>query len=211
MNKLFKGVSKFTNRIYRRYKSLFMSLKDEQHPHTLFITCSDSRIDPNLITSTLPGELFVVRNVANIVPPFVLAPQYVSAPSAIEYAVKALKVANIVVCGHSDCGGCKALTVPYEELDDLPFTRQWIELARPAEQKVVMEQENHDHHDHSHNLYTEIEKQNVLLQVQHLFSYPFIKERVLKGDLKVYGWYYDIGNGHIYNYDMGDDGFKLVR
>ena len=106
MQKLIDGIIKFRKEDFEAHKELFMELKDRQIPHTLFIACSDSRIDPNLITGSKPGELFIIRNIANIVPPYRDTAEFVATTSAIEYAVLMLGVENIIVCGHSNCGGC---------------------------------------------------------------------------------------------------------
>ena len=122
MDKLLKGVVHFKKRDFEKHRGLFEGLGRDQKPHTLFIGCADSRVVPSLITKTLPGELFIVRNIANIVPPYRMADEYLATTSAIEYAVQMLNVENIVVCGHSNCGGCASL---YQEQNEkLPHTRK---------------------------------------------------------------------------------------
>ena len=106
MDELFNGVIEFNTADYRDHEALFRKISRQQSPHTLFIGCADSRVVPNLITKTMPGELFVVRNVANIVPYYRQANEFLSTTSAIEYALNILNVENIIVCGHSNCGGC---------------------------------------------------------------------------------------------------------
>jgi carbonic anhydrase len=108
-DRLERGVARFRERVYRGNRRFFEELEGGQRPHTLFITCSDSRVDPTLLTDSRPGELFIVRNIANIVPPYRRTEEYVSTTAAIEYALLALKVSFIVVCGHTNCGGCAAL------------------------------------------------------------------------------------------------------
>lgn len=135
MQKLLEGLIKFREIDFEEHKELFGQLSKEQNPHTLFIGCSDSRLIPNLITQTLPGELFVVRNIANIVPPYHESEEYLSTTSSIEYAVNVLEIENIVVCGHSNCGGCKSLYASDEVLNEIPHTKKWLELAYEAKQK----------------------------------------------------------------------------
>ncbi|MFA9423011.1 MAG: carbonic anhydrase, partial [Sedimentibacter sp.] len=142
MQKLLDGIVKFREGDFQAHKELFKKLKESQKPHTLFISCSDSRIDPNMITGTLPGELFIVRNIANIVPPYRKTGEYVATTSAIEYAVLYLQVENIIVCGHSNCGGCSACLKSLDFLHDLPHTNKWLELSYPVRDRVLKEIKN---------------------------------------------------------------------
>ena len=135
MKKLIEGAVAFRQNDFETYEQLFSELGKEQNPHTLFIGCSDSRLVPNMITTTGPGELFIIRNVANIVPPYQSAGEYLAAISAIEYAIQALEVENIVICGHSNCGGIAALYKPDEYFQKLPHTSKWLELANPVKEK----------------------------------------------------------------------------
>ena len=136
MERLFNGYMKFKAEDFERHRQLFQDICRKQNPHTLFIGCSDSRVVPNLITQTDPGELFIVRNIANIVPPYRQTEEYVATTSVIEYAVLALGVDTIVVCGHSNCGGCAALNLPPERLDHLPHVRKWLEVSREVKGRV---------------------------------------------------------------------------
>ncbi|RMF47272.1 MAG: carbonic anhydrase, partial [Deltaproteobacteria bacterium] len=136
MEKLFKGIMRFRREEFLAHRELFCRLGREQKPHTLFIGCSDSRVVPSLITQTHPGELFIVRNVANIVPPYRQTEEFVATTSAIEYAVQALEVDCIVVCGHSNCGGCAALHKSPEELASLPHVRKWLEVSSEVPERV---------------------------------------------------------------------------
>ncbi|ORJ58701.1 carbonic anhydrase [Geothermobacter hydrogeniphilus] len=206
MEKLFKGIMKFRRDEFVSHRELFCTLGREQNPHTLFIGCSDSRVVPNLITRTRPGELFMVRNVANIVPPYRQTEEFVATTSAIEYAVKVLEVESIVVCGHSNCGGCAALHKNGEELADLPHVRKWLEVsrevparvARLAVEKTPAERE------------WLTERVNVLVQMKNLLSYPFIAERVRQGTLEILGWHYIIETGEIYNFNDQLGVFELI-
>ena len=137
MNKLLKGIVRFKKEDFEKHRSLFGSLRRKQTPHTLFIGCADSRVVPALITKTLPGELFIIRNIANIVPPFPLAEEHLSTSSAIEYALQILKVNNIIICGHSNCGGCSSLYHSSEKTT--PHTDQWMKLAEPVKMQVELQ------------------------------------------------------------------------
>ena len=144
ISKLLEGVVRFRNEDFVEHQKLFSELGDNQDPHTLFIGCSDSRLVPNLITNTLPGELFVVRNIANFVPPYRVSAEFAATTAAIEYAVVVLNVENIVVCGHSNCGGCSALYLPEEKLSKIPNVKKWLELAAPIKKQVLEELKDDD-------------------------------------------------------------------
>ena len=134
MDKLIKGALQFMQEGFLEHKDLFKDLKEEQNPHTLFIGCADSRVIPNLITSTAPGELFVVRNIANIIPPYRIKDEYLATTSAIEYALYALNVKNIIICGHSNCGGCK--DIPSKKAELLPNVKKWVSLIDDIKRQV---------------------------------------------------------------------------
>lgn len=191
---LTKRFKSFKAKEYSQHEHKFKQLKSSQNPHTLFIGCADSRLMPALITESEPGELFVIRNVANVVPPYTLEPASIGISSAIEYALVALKVQSIVVCGHSNCGGCKATFLSEEELSSLPHTRQWVSLVSPANEQVMQEQGNTKPIE---ELTIEVEQQNIRNQLENLKDYPTVKERLAAGDLKFYGWYFDIENASI--------------
>lgn len=167
------------------------NLADGQSPDALFITCSDSRIDPNLITRTAPGELFVVRNAGNIVPP---AGSFDGASAAIEYAVAALRVPHVVVCGHSGCGAIGALLDP-SAADGLPLVQQWVDHATDAV-------DGDDGLD-------PIER-NVVVQLDHLRSLPAVADRLAAGDLTLHGWVFDIGSGSIRALDDAGTAFAPI-
>lgn len=202
---LIDGVVKFRKEDFEKDKEFFQGLKDGQKPHTFYIGCSDSRIVPNLITKTLPGELFVVRNIANIVPPFSRNDGTLKCTAAIlEYAVKYLEVENIVVCGHSNCGGLKALFYDEEKLKALPFVESWLELIKDLKEKVKNIEDVKLRE-------WELEQLNVVRQIQNLLSYPFVNEAVESGKLKLYGWYYIIETAEVFNYNFEKKEFELIN
>ncbi|MEI7884903.1 MAG: carbonic anhydrase [Clostridia bacterium] len=202
MQKLLDGIVKFRRGDFENHKELFKDLRKGQQPHTLFISCSDSRVDPNMITGTLPGELFIIRNIANIVPPYRETEEYVATTSAIEYAVLVLNVENIIICGHSNCGGCAASFVAEESLANLPHTRKWLELIHPVREKVLAEIPENEPEAREWMM----EQLNVVEQLKHLLTYPYIKEKVATGMLHLSGWHYIIETGEmfIYNKDAGE-------
>ena len=203
---LFEGVKEFSEKDYPEHRELFQELGRGQKPHTLFIGCSDSRVVPNLITRTLPGELFMVRNIANLVPYYRNTEEYVATTSAIEYAVQVLEVENIVVCGHSNCGGCASLNLPAERLEHLPHVRKWLEVSKEVRGRV--DRLVTDDSPEEREWLTE--RVNILVQMRNLLSYPYIKEHFDQGTLSVLGWHYIIETGEIYNFCDEEKVFKLI-
>lgn len=206
MDRLFKGHMKFREEDFEGHRQLFKELGRTQKPHTLFIGCSDSRVVPNLITQTHPGELFIVRNVANIVPPYRQTEEYVATTSAIEYAVQALEVDTIVICGHSNCGGCAAMNLPPEKLDHLPHVRKWLEVSKEVKGRVdrLMTDDSPEEREWL------TEQINILVQMRNLLTYPYIEEKYRQGGLNIYGWHYIIETGEIYNFNDAKEVFELV-
>jgi carbonic anhydrase len=210
VDNLFEGVINFNNNEYKRYSELFKKMGAGQNPHTLFIGCSDSRVVPNLITKSLPGELFVVRNIANIVPLYRSVNEFLATTSAIEYAVNMLAVKNIVVCGHSNCGGCRALYMTDEDLKSIPHTKKWLELAKDVK-KIVLNLaagNNLDLDERERELLTE--RENVKEQIKHLYSYPYIKAKLTDKKINIYGWHYVIETGEVYNYSFDKNCYEKI-
>ena len=207
MQKLLNGIVQFKRSDFESHKELFKQLKSEQKPHTLFISCSDSRVDPNLITGTLPGELFIIRNIANLVPPYREAGEFLSTTAAIEYAVMALEVENIIVCGHSNCGGCAAALNPDQIKVDLPHTQKWLQLAEPITQRVKLEISA----DEPEAREWMMEQANVIEQPKHLLTYPYIRERVISSKIELSGWHYIIETGEVFIYDQHQETFLLAN
>jgi len=207
MQRLLEGLVKFRRGDFEAHRELFTELKAEQKPHTLFITCSDSRVDPNMITGTLPGELFIIRNIANLVPPYRETLEYVATTSAIEYAVLSLGVENIIVCGHSNCGGCAACLQPSEFLVTMPHTQKWLELALPVRDRVLKEIPAADPEARQWMM----EQVNVVEQLKHLMAYPYIQQQVASGQLTISGWHYIIETGEVFIYDPNAREFLLAN
>jgi carbonic anhydrase len=208
MRKLIWGIVEFREHELPRYAAHFRDLAGGQSPDTLFITCADSRVVPNLLVSTDPGELFTMRNVGNLVPPATadgLSTGDLSEASAIEYAVKILKVANIVVCGHSGCGAMKAVLAP-APLDDAPNLAAWLHHARPAATRLAQEAET------SAVLapYDRLSQLNVLVQLEHLMTYPDVRAAVARGTLRLSGWWFDIASGDMYAYRPESHTFAVI-
>ncbi|HOR99029.1 MAG TPA: carbonic anhydrase [Prolixibacteraceae bacterium] len=207
MKNLYNGAISFRKKDFETHKALFDDLSNAQKPHTLFIGCSDSRLVPSLITSTIPGELFIIRNIANIIPPYKKGNNFPATSAAIEYAVLSLEVENIIVCGHSNCGGCASLYKTEEQMKDLAHTNLWLELARPVKNRVMQMLPKATFAEREWMT----EQMNVLEQINHLFTYPYILERFNNDKLSIIGWYYVIETGDIYNYDVDKGYFELIN
>lgn len=191
---LLRGVDAFTRDIYPQNVELFKDLAQSQSPHTLFLTCCDSRIVPELITQTQPGELFVSRNIGNIVPAYGEMLGGVSA--VIEYAVMVLGVQQIVICGHSDCGAMKGLLGP--PLTDMPTVAAWLRNAEAARSVVFAREHAPDEMLH------EMIEENVRLQLAHLRTHPAVAARLAQRQLVLQGWVYDIEHGRVAIFADGD-------
>ncbi len=207
MEKLFKGIVEFQREDFEGHRELFQELGRKQNPHTLFIGCSDSRVVPNLITRTHPGELFVIRNIANIVPPYRVTGEYVATTAAIEYAVLALGIDSIVVCGHSNCSGCASLHASPESMVHLPHVRKWLEISSEVPERVARRL-GADTSPEAREWLTE--QINVTVQMRNLLTYPYIQERYRRGECKILGWHYIIETGEIFNYNPETRIFELI-
>lgn len=196
------GVIRFQNEVYPQKKELFEKLSKGQAPEALFITCSDSRIETAMITQTDPGELFICRNAGNIVPPHTTHTGGMTA--SIEFAVAALNVPHIVICGHTECGAMKGAMNP-EGLDNLPHVKEWLGYSKAA--VAIVDQLAPESNEERMQLLLE---RNVMLQLQHLKTHPSVAARLAKGDLKLHGWVYDIKTGDVQAYNEDSDRFESV-
>jgi carbonic anhydrase len=195
MRKLITGLREFKATYFSSHRDLFEQLSHGQHPRVLFITCSDSRIVPSLMTQTDPGELFVIRNAGNIIPPYGAANGGEGA--AVEYAIHALGIEQIVVCGHSHCGAMKGLLHLNKLQEEMPLVYDWLRHAE-ATRRLVKE----NYKDYSNEELLEIAiAENVLTQIENLQTYPVVHSRLYQGKLKIYGWIYHIETGEILAYD----------
>ncbi|MFB2933877.1 carbonic anhydrase [Aerosakkonemataceae cyanobacterium BLCC-F154] len=196
MRKLIRGLREFQSNYFTSHRELFEKLSDEQHPRALFITCSDSRIDPNLLTQTEPGELFIIRNAGNIIPPYRAANGGEGA--AIEYAVVALGIKQIIVCGHSNCGAMKGLLQIGKLAEEMPLVYDWLKHAEATRRLI---KENYQNYQGKELLDATIEE-NVFTQIENLRTYPVIHSKLHRGELNIYGWVYKIETGGVFVYSM---------
>lgn len=193
MDDLIEGVQEFQAEVFQERQALFQRLKSGQNPDALFITCSDSRVNPNLITQTDPGQLFIIRNAGNIIPPHGAANGGEGA--TVEYAVLALGIRDIIVCGHSHCGAMHGLTHP-EELSEMPAVTRWL---RHAEATRLVVRHKYPHLD-GEELQTQTARENVLIQIENLQTHPTVAARLSMGELKLHGWMYHFETGEVSAY-----------
>jgi carbonic anhydrase len=194
---LVEGLRRFRRESFPWFREHYQRLVAEgQKPSTLFIGCADSRVVPDLLTNAMPGDLFVLRNVGALVPPFELDAGFHGTSAGIEFATLLLGVKDIVICGHSHCGAVRALFAPPRT--DAPHITQWLELARPALADPAMTEDN----------LRRTEMRSIVLQLEHLVSFPIVRERVERGDLCLHGWYYVIEEGQVLGLDALSGEFR---
>lgn len=194
MKDLLEGYSKFRREAFPQLAEQFRQLGGTQSPEVLFITCSDSRIVPSLILQAEPGDLFICRNVGNVVPP--VGELIGATASTIEYAVEVLKVKHVVLCGHSDCGAIKAV-LDKRDLSSLPITAQWLRYIETAWQYKDQDIPTDDFKGR----HTALTRANIIAQLANLKTHPEVAGGLEQGTLQVHGWYYDIVTGSIEEYD----------
>ncbi len=195
MKKLIRGLDKFRQTYVSSHQELLEQLSHGQKPRVLFIACSDSRVDPNLITDTDIGELFVIRNAGNIIPPYGAANG--GEGGTIEYAIHALGIEQVVICGHSNCGAMKGLLKLDKLQKDMPLVYDWLKHAESTRRMVL---ETYPHYE-GDDLIEMLVAENVLIQIDNLKTYPIVRSRLHQGRLKIYAWIYNIETGNVLAYD----------
>jgi carbonic anhydrase len=199
MQKLIAGVHQFRQEEFGRYRELFVRLAREgQKPQTLFITCSDSRVLAELVTNSKPGELFVVKNAGNIVPPSSITGSTNSTAAAIEYAVEVLEVSDIVVCGHTQCGAITALVEGLPGNVHMPHLQAWLETAAPVRQTL---RRDYGYITDPMARITAAAEENVLYAIDNLHTYPGVARRLEAGTLRLHAWCFKIATGEMFAYD----------
>ena len=207
MQRLLEGVHRFQEAEFGKYKAMFRRLsRHGQKPHTLFITCADSRVLAELITQSNPGDLFVIKNVGNIVPPGDLFESPNSTGAGIEFAVESLSVSDIVVCGHSGCGAIAALMGPTCD-SNLRHMHQWIEVAAPVRQLI---ETNYQHLKSDADRLRAAEEENVLFSIERLHTYSCVQRRLAEGSLRLHAWFFKIGIGELFAYDPVQKQFVAI-
>lgn len=208
MKNLVEGVKQFES-IFAEDREFYVDLAKGQTPQALFITCSDSRVNPNLITNTKPGELFILRNAGNIVPPW----RAVKGGEActIEYAIQALGVKDVIICGHSQCGAMKAILHPPSR-DEMPAVAAWLDHA-DSTRRIMAENYKHLHHKDgslSQQLLNATVQENVLVQLEALQTHPSVATRLARGDIRLHAWFYKLETGEVFCFDPKEGQYQRL-
>ena len=205
---LIKGNQKFKDANFPKLEGKFDDLvQNGQKPTVLFIGCSDSRVVPDLIVDSKPGDMFILRNIGNFVPPYKGDNDFHGSSAAIEYAVSVLNVQDIIVCGHSHCGACASL---YQDLSNEPHlqhVKKWLELGQKAKDHTLLDTEDKNNKE---QILRTTERTSIKYQLENLLTYPEIFRKVKSGELDIHGWYYKIEDGTIEYYDGETCNFKLL-
>ena len=202
---LIKGFKRFQENYFQADNALYDQLGRGQCPKVLVVGCCDSRVDPAILTDCRPGDMFVVRNVANLVPPYEPDSRYHGVSSAIEYAVQVLNVEHVIVLGHSHCGGIDALMQSGERTFG-EFIDRWIAIAQPALAAVKRDLK----HKPSQLQHRACEQASILLSLENLLSFPWVAQRVETGRVRVHGWYFDLNAGELLCYHADTGGFEKI-
>lgn len=205
--KLFVGFRKFRQRYFESKTSLFERLSSAgQTPKTLIIGCSDSRVDPAILSSASPGELFVIRNVANLVPPFEKGGGYHGVSAAIEFAVQNLRVEHIIILGHRQCGGIRSLmTNGQPRLGS--FIDAWVKIAERAKELVLSKYSDVGFEDQCRHC----EMESIKISLENLKTFPFVREAAELRHMQILGVYFDLEQGHLYEWDEREEQFKNIQ
>ena len=208
IDELIKGNKKFQEVHFPKLEGKFEDLVENgQKPTVLFIGCSDSRVVPDLIVDSNPGDMFILRNIGNFVPPYKADIDFHGSSAAIEYAVSVLGVKDIIICGHSHCGACASL---YQDLSDEPHlvhVKKWLELGQKAKEYTLLATQNKDDME---QIFRTTERISIKHQLENLLTYPEIYRKVKAKELNIHGWYYKIEDGSIEYYDGETYGFKKL-
>lgn len=199
-----KGFGKFQEKYFAQDESIFDTLRQGQSPSTLVISCCDSRTDPGMLMDANPGDIFVVRNVANLVPPYKTGAELPGIRADIEFAIKGLNVSNIIILGHSGCGGIRALMAGEGITENqYEFIGNWVGIAREARERVLRELADEPYAMQSRAC----EHGAIALSLRNLMTFPWIRERVEAGSLTLHGWYFDIDAGELLAYSPENNEF----
>jgi carbonic anhydrase len=197
IQKFISGFKQFQRSYFGENQELFDKLKQRQQPRAMIVSCCDSRVDPAILTSSEPGDLFVVRNVANLVPPCEVDVGHHGISAALEFGVCSLGVEHIIVLGHSQCGGIRALMEDSYGSGEGGFISRWMDIAAPAREKIRKEMPEKSIEIQSRAC----EQAAILLSLENLLTFPWIAQRVKKGTLFLHGWYFDLSQGELLGYD----------
>lgn len=206
MKRLVEGYRSFHKKHFEGDCTLYDDLVTHgQKPEILLIACCDSRVDPAIVFNCTPGDLFVVRNVANLVPPYQDDPKYHSTSAAMQFAVCNLKVKDIIIFGHSYCGGIQSLFEDYNK-EEHSFISEWMGIAEPARDAVIDKYPGRKKEE----LCSHCEKESLVISYKNLYTFPWINERIENGDLNAHAWHFDIKSGKIAAYDEENKAFEII-
>lgn len=202
---LIEGYRSFYRKYFASGDTLYKELtKVGQSPKTLIIACSDSRVDPSIITNSEPGDIFVIRNVANIIPPYEIDDHGLHGVSAaVEFAVRILQVKHIVIIGHSNCAGIKAL-INSDAIQDTDFISKWVDVAHAAKERVINNIPEQSKWQQC------CEQESILLSLDNLISFPWIKSRIESRELTLHGWYFSLEDGRLHEYKPNTGKFDII-
>lgn len=206
VTKFLAGIANFQQQHFGKNPELANTLLSGQKPQALLIGCCDSRVDPALLTDSAPGDLFILRNIANLVPPYSKSDDFHGVSSSIEYAVCILEVSDIIVLGHSNCGGIGALMESAKGQEAGEFIGKWVNIAASARDKVLTEMAEEPPEKQARAC----EKEAILVSLKNLMSFPWVKERVGKGQLSLHGWYYNMGTGQLRYYNQLSGEYEVL-
>lgn len=208
LKKLLKGHEEFKkNKIPQWTDELKQMSIEGQKPEVLFIGCSDSRLTPDLMLGTKPGEMFLLRNVGNFIPPYKHDADFHGTAAAIEYAVSVLEVKHIVVCGHTHCGACKSLYQDIPDTDSLVHVKTWLKLGKEAKDLTLANKNFNTEEE----MYRNTERNSIRFQLKRLLTYPDLNKRVQEGTLQTHGWIYNVEDGNIDFYNQEEDKFRPLE
>ena len=206
IEKLLQGYLRFYHKNRGGQTGTLRKFKTVQSPKVMVIGCSDSRVDPAIITEALPGDLFMIRNVANLIPPYEEDREhYHGVSAALEYGVKGLGVENIIVWGHSNCGGIRALMGSDETVQKFEFVSKWLDLVRPVKQKINADMPDADFECRCRCC----EEASIKQGLKNLETFPWIRDRIASGALVLHGWYFDIAEHKLLEYHPETDRFEI--
>ncbi len=206
VTKFLAGIENFQQQHFGENSELARNLTKGQKPQALLIGCCDSRVDPALVTDSSQGDLFILRNIANLVPPYLNNDDYHGVSSAIEYAVCHLEVSDIIVFGHSNCGGIGALMKSAQGEETGEFIGKWVSIAASARDKVLQEMPD----ETTQNQARACEKESILVSLRNLMTFPWVRERVAQGQLSLHGWYYNLSTGQLRHYNPLTETFEIL-
>lgn len=207
ISKFVSGFKRFQQNYFDQNTALFGELKQGQKPSALVIACSDSRVDPAILTDCQPGDLFVVRNVANLVPPYEKGAGLHGVSTALEFGVTALRVEHIIVLGHTKCGGIQALMKDGAPESKGEFIGNWMNIAKRAKERVLAEMPDAPPAEQL----CACEEASIQVSLENLLTFPWIKERVQQGSLMLHGWHFDIERGEMEAFNPFSGGFEPLR